>query len=904
MQEDIKKKLIDRFDNRVAFHRVERLLYASDLGTLPKMITDLIHNMPEAVVQPQNSMELTELIDLAGKNKIPLVPRGGGSAGYGGAVPTRGGIVVEFNRMNQIIYIDKKEKKVTVEPGVIMEELDRELRMQGLSLRVYPGSALSATVGGWLANGGGIGIGGFEYGYLKDNIVEVELVTPQGVHTINQESLDLVEGMAGTTGFISSITMLARDDVKDIPMVAAFPTIEILTETFNKISLAKLPLWEVSYKDMLNVEWSARAEEKQALKGPIVHEAHGKLSFPKDKYIVTFVYPDERQDLVEAKLKRLILASGGEVLSQELADLEWSEKFYGTRLKALGPSTIPTEVVIPTDQLDEFVKRIKSRVKDLAFFGTLVKGGKEGAFLGYRLDDERRRGFPLAFVNSFIPVKEAEKLGGRVYTIGMLLSNYAVGCLGQKRLDKAYQFKQKVDPDGIMNPGKVFPSSMDKNSPTKMLALLTKLGSGGLQISGANALDALFGGKPQGLSLASETSLAKMPFGKELAWDALACASCGYCRSGCTEYNQIGWESSSPRGKFKFFKEYIKGHIGFDERMAELIFACSTCGKCDNICQVRASIDGHWSVTARPLVWQAGFNPPGVIQGGAHNISVAHNPGAFNQEERVKWKTPDLKTTDEGEIGYFAGCNPSFAAGLRNLPVNSIRLFNKVGLEPVYMGADEWCCGGALYNVGCWEDAVENVKHNIEEMNRRGIKTLVTSCSGCWGNIAHFYPVMAKRIGIPFEIEVKHITQMLNEWIEEGKLKCKFPVDLSVTYHDPCHIGHGGGIFEEPRKILQSIPELKLIEMPHNRERANCCGRFLLRYPTYGMGIQSKRLNEALETGASALVTACATCISSFNQGINEAGVDYPVFDVTDLVCQSAGIPTLVMSKFMKLGIM
>jgi FAD/FMN-containing dehydrogenases len=111
MQEDIKKKLIDRFDNRVAFHRVERLLYASDLGTLPKMITDLIHNMPEAVVQPQNSMELTELIDLAGKNKIPLVPRGGGSAGYGGAVPTRGGIVVEFNRMNQIIYIDKKEKK-------------------------------------------------------------------------------------------------------------------------------------------------------------------------------------------------------------------------------------------------------------------------------------------------------------------------------------------------------------------------------------------------------------------------------------------------------------------------------------------------------------------------------------------------------------------------------------------------------------------------------------------------------------------------------------------------------------------------------------------------------------------------------------------------------------------------
>ncbi len=904
MKDIMKERLLEIFQDRVAFHKIERLVYSGDMGTLPEMITNLIDNMPDAVVRPINKQELTELVALAGQEKISLIPRGGGSAGYGGAVPTRGGIVIDFSGMNRILNIDRAEHSVTVEPGMAMEALDQALRKEGLALRLYPGSAISATVGGWLANGGGIGIGSFEYGYFRDNVLEVELVTPQGIKKINPEQMELVDAMAGTTGFISNITILVRDDLKDMPMAAAFPTIEGLTKAFNKIREEKLQLWEVSYKDMLNVEWSARAEHDQHYKGPVIHENNKEhIQFPVDKYIATFVYPENRQDEVKAQLSSIIQATGGEVLSQELAELEWSEKYFGTRLKAIGPSTIPTEVVIPTNKLADYVNTIKNKIPDLAFFGTLVEGGKESAFMGYRLDDERRRGFPLAFVKSFTPIQEALKIGGRTYTVGMLLVNYADQALGRERLNRAWQFKQSVDPDGIMNPGKVFPASIDKKTPIKKIAFMTKMGAGKLQSLGAGVLDVMAGGKPQGLSISDKSALSKMPFGKELAWDAFACASCGYCRSGCTEYHNIGWESTSPRGKFKFLRAYINGKIDFDERMAEIIFACSTCGKCDNICQVRASIDGHWSVTARPLVWQSGFNPPAVIQGGARNIAVGHNPGDFPQSERVKWRTPDLKTSEEGEIGYFAGCNPSFNAGVRNLPVNAVRLFNKAGIEPVYMGSEEWCCGGALFNVGCWEDAVENGRHNIEEMNRRGIKTLVTSCSGCWANIAHFYPVMAKKLGIPFDIEVKHIVQLSDQWIKEGKLKCKSAVEMQITYHDPCHIGHAGGIFNEPRNILAAIPGLKLTEMPRNRENAACCGRFLLRYPNYGMKIQMDRLNEAVGTGAQALVTSCPTCETDFRTGIKESGADLEVFDITDMLCQSVGLPTLVMTKFMKYGV-
>jgi FAD/FMN-containing dehydrogenase/ferredoxin len=670
MREDIKKKLIDLFGERVAFHRVERLLYASDLASLPKMITDLIRTVPNAIVQPLNGEELSSLIKLAVTDRIPLTPRGAASAGYGGAVPAKGGIVVDFSRMNKIVYIDTEKKTVTIEPGVIWNKLEKELRTHDLALRLYPGSAISATVGGWIANGGGIGIGGFEYGYLKDNILELELITPMGTQKIDGASLDFVEGMAGTTGFISRVTLLVRKAEKDIPVVAAFASFEALVHTFTQIRQKNLPLWEVGYKDSLNVELTGKAIAELGLKGPLHHATH-EAEFPH-KYLATYVYPESRKEKIEKELLSIITDAGGEVLSKELADVEWSERFYGMRLKALGPSTVPSEVIIPTERLSEFVQQVNSKVKDLAFNGTLVAGGKEGAFLGCRLDDERRRGYALAFVNSFVPIQAAGKLGGRPYTIGMLLSNYAVSCIGKERLEKAYEFKKKVDPKGIMNPGKVFPASLDKASPTKTINFLSKIAA--TQISAIKAFDALFGGKPQGLSLNDNTPIASMPFGKELAWDAFACANCGYCRADCTEYRAIGWESASPRGKFRFLREYLKGNIDFDERMAEMFFACSTCGHCNDVCQVRASIDEHWSITVRPLVWRQGFNPPSVHQGNAHNVMVHHNPPGISQSERTAWMTPDLKYKQEGEIAYFAGCSASFSGSTRNLAVNAIRI--------------------------------------------------------------------------------------------------------------------------------------------------------------------------------------------------------------------------------------
>lgn len=892
------QELINIFGDRVAFNQIERMLYSSDVGALPELAQKQINTSPDAIVQPNSSDDLKALVNLAMKYKTPLIPRGSGTAGYGGAVPTRGGIVVDFHKLNRIIDINKKKKTATVESGVVWNDLETELRSHDLALRLYPGSAVSATVGGWIANGGGVGIGSFEYGHIKDNILAVEIITPKGTIKLTGDEIDLVDGMAGTTGFISWVTLAVRDSERDVPVLGAFPSLEDLIAVFEELREKKLPLWEVGYRDPLHVQLTHEAVETQAKRLP-VHREVNELRLPQDKFIGMFVYPESRGGKVRDELLSVVAAHGGEVLDEKLARFEWDERFYPIRLKALGPSLIPSEVNVPTDKLSRLIQETRGKTKEFAFYGTLTNNGSQAAVLTYALDDERRRGFPLAYATSFALIKAAQRLGGRPYTIGMYFTDSAELLLGKDKLLKIYQFKKKVDPKHIMNPGKVFPRSLDKSSPLRLNLMLRLARS---QTGLIRAVDRFFGGKPLGEVIDHRTTLGKLPFGKEIAWDAFACANCGYCRTKCTEFSAIGWESSSPRGKFHFLREYIKGKVKLDERMAEIFFVCTTCGHCNELCQVKLYIDEQWTLSARPMAWQEGSNPPLVSQVAASNILVKHNPSGMPQDRRMAWIPPGLKYRDEGEIGFWVGCSASFDRASRNLAVNGLRILNKAGIEPAYLGEEEWCCGGGTYLIGCLEELEETIKHNIDEINKRGIKTLITSCGGCYYYLTHFYPLFAQRLGLEYQVSPKHITEIISQLIEEDRIKLKFPQKLRVTYHDSCHIALGGGVIEPPRKILASIPGLELVEMPRNRKDTACCGRHTTRYPRLGGSIIGGRLNEAEQTGAQAVVTACPTCGSNFRASISESGSALEVLDITDLVAESMGLPTLVVSKLSRLS--
>lgn len=163
--------LKDTFDGRANFRRVERKLYGHDIAAIPNLVKPLIGDTtPDGVVQPESEEELVELTRWAVREGIPLTPRGKASSGYGGTIPVKNGVVVDFYQMKDVLDVDEENLTVTVQPGITWEQLDKVIKPMGLTLRLYPTSYPSSSVGGWLAQGGA-GIGSYEYGYFRENVI-------------------------------------------------------------------------------------------------------------------------------------------------------------------------------------------------------------------------------------------------------------------------------------------------------------------------------------------------------------------------------------------------------------------------------------------------------------------------------------------------------------------------------------------------------------------------------------------------------------------------------------------------------------------------------------------------------------------------------------------------------------
>jgi len=235
------------FQDRVTFDLVERRLYSHDVGVFPQLVRPVVGNtLPAAVVRPHSEAELVGLARLANAEKIPLVPRGMATSGYGGVLPTKGGLVVDFVGMHGVLGIDIDELMVTVEPGVIWGQLEHELAKHNLALCLYPSSARSSTVGGWLAQGGG-GYGSFEYGWFREAVVSARVVLPSGeAREFAGDELELISDAEGITGFISQVTLRVRGLEDEEVVGARFSSPASLAAALEEIAGQGIPLWSVT----------------------------------------------------------------------------------------------------------------------------------------------------------------------------------------------------------------------------------------------------------------------------------------------------------------------------------------------------------------------------------------------------------------------------------------------------------------------------------------------------------------------------------------------------------------------------------------------------------------------------------------------------------------------------------
>ena len=333
----MRETLSAQFDARVTFDDTERMLYGHDIASIPKLVRPLVgRTTPAAVVQPSSEEELIRLVRWARENNVPLVARGKATSGYGGVLPVKGGIVVDLYHMRDVLDVDAQAETVTVQPGISWEQLDQQLLRQRLTLRLYPTSYPSSTVGGWLAQGGA-GIGSYQFGYFRDSVLKARVVLPDGgVREFAGDDLDLISDAEGVTGTITEVQLRIQQD--KALRIRAFGTAS--TSTFqmfiSELHSAALPLWSIQY---INPHM-ARAKNESPNMEHFGEPAEREVTLP-EQYIILLAYRREHAERVDAAVSQLAGKNGVESLFEEVAQQEWKNRFKIMKFKRLGPSMVP-----------------------------------------------------------------------------------------------------------------------------------------------------------------------------------------------------------------------------------------------------------------------------------------------------------------------------------------------------------------------------------------------------------------------------------------------------------------------------------------------------------------------------------------------------------------------------------
>jgi Fe-S oxidoreductase/FAD/FMN-containing dehydrogenase len=860
--------------DRIRTDRVERRLYSADIGEMPKLVKPFLPaGLAGAVVRPSTEDEVIALVKLAARDGIRLVPRGASTSGYGGVLPVEGAVVVDLSGMHAVLDVGVAAKKARVQPGLIWEELERKLEPLGLALRLYPSSTPSSSVAGWLAQGGA-GFGSYEYGMFKDNVESARVVLPTGeVRTFSGEDLArYIADAEGITGIITEVTVLLRDLGPEVHRLIAFPDSASINGALADISAKRLPIWSITF---LNPESTRLKKKLPHQHGHPYEEAHPDYApaLP-EAYLAVIAYPESRRAAIDEPLAAIAAAHDGDELPAQAAEHEWEQRFAPMRLKRIGPSIIPTEVVVPLAELDAVLHEIDEKIKQPFVLEGMVGKGDRVVLLGFIPHDSRTFAFNAAFALSLSVIAIAKRHGGSAYSTGLYFRLEAASVLGEQRLRDLAAFKREVDPRGIMNPKKV-------------------LGSGviDLVMGSAAALEPVI--RP----IANASTPPKVPFASKrgipaaVAYYAYACAQCGYCVHTCEEYSGRGWMSHSPRGKYLYLREVMEGREKFDQKMVDTFLVCTTCEVCNTRCQLQLPVEHSWMTMRGRLINEEKRMTFPPFEMMAASLRGERDIWAGKAVHRADWVPEDLPKplTDSGPVLYFAGCTASFVN--TDVAEASVRLLTDAGYELSYMGEQEACCGIPMKVAGKWDLFEEIYEHNVAEAKKRGAKTIVTSCPACALVWKEMYADLARKRGDDYPFEVKHYSELVAPAIADGRLRLDQPVDAKVTFHDSCHIGRAQGIYEPPRDMLRAIPGVELVEMEHNREEGLCCGSVLTLIGEKPVApvLGGQRLREAIDAGADKIVALCPCCQVQLRDSALKNGLDIVVDDLARFVAEAKG---------------
>jgi Fe-S oxidoreductase len=358
------------------------------------------------------------------------------------------------------------------------------------------------------------------------------------------------------------------------------------------------------------------------------------------------------------------------------------------------------------------------------------------------------------------------------------------------------------------------------------------------------------------------------------------CYQCGLCDAVCPWNRFI---------EFSMRKIVRQATFGMTDIESEDIWRCTTCGSCPQQCP-RDVGQIESGVALRRLATEYDVFPGAVkpLRSISANLTGVGNPLGEDRKRRAEWAEGlgVQPYSEEMELLYFPGCYLSYDPRLKKVARATAGILNKAGVSYGILGAKENCCGESIRKTGNEDLFRRLAKENIKTFIDSGVKRIVVSSPHCLHTFKNEYPEFM------VHFEVVHISQLIGELIDEGRLTLPGKFAQKVTYHDPCYLGRHNGVYEEPRKILSGIQGLELVEMTDTRKRSLCCGggggRIWVE-TVKGERFSDLRVTQAVDAGAEVLATACPYCIANFEDSrlILEDENALTIKDITEIVFEA-----------------
>jgi Fe-S oxidoreductase len=389
-----------------------------------------------------------------------------------------------------------------------------------------------------------------------------------------------------------------------------------------------------------------------------------------------------------------------------------------------------------------------------------------------------------------------------------------------------------------------------------------------------------------------------------------ACVHCGLCAEACLFYTETGDPRYTPINKVEpmrriWERDYtlsgkLKGMLGLGKKVDEQTFAdwetlvydgCSLCGRCSLVCPVGNDI-ADMIRKQREGFAAAGYAPEGLIGASKRAVEIGSPMGV--KLPAVKAQIKHLRD-DTGLDAPLDQKGAEYLVLLSSMEIMNFPEYLEAIARIMKQAGKTWTIASTAYEatnsgiqIGVSDIARELVSRVVDAAEKLGVKTVISPECG------HAFTAIrwdgANLIGRPYKFEVKHILEVLDEFVSEGLIKTEGMEEARLTYHDPCQIARRGGVVQQPRRLLHGIAS-NFVEMRETGELNWCCSggggvSANERADELKLTAFNRKKSQLQELGVDTLVTACANCRLTLEEGLEENEMDIPVIGLTEMLAE------------------